>query len=156
MSAVFKSHVLRRDEKGFAGIPFKRLLLAAVSGGLTYTGIRLTASSYAIAIGIVVGIVSLILSSTQGGLPRWQRWGYGLRGWWLLRAARQPEGLAAQLARLFDLPLHLMQLDAQQLFGAAAGNAWNIGEWVTFSQAADADRDDGLALLDDPYGMTSP
>lgn len=28
MVAEFKSHVLSRDEKGFMGIPFKRLLLA--------------------------------------------------------------------------------------------------------------------------------
>ena len=41
MSADFKSHVLRRDEKGFFGIPFKRLLLAGVGGGLTYTLVNL-------------------------------------------------------------------------------------------------------------------
>jgi hypothetical protein len=29
VAAELKSHVLRRDEKGFMGIPFKRLLLAA-------------------------------------------------------------------------------------------------------------------------------
>lgn len=37
MAADFKSHVLLRDEKGFFGIPFKRLLLGGVGGGLTYT-----------------------------------------------------------------------------------------------------------------------
>ncbi len=41
MAADFKSHVLMRDEKGFMGIPFKRLLLAGVCGGLTYTIARI-------------------------------------------------------------------------------------------------------------------
>ena len=37
MAAELKSHVLLREEKGFLGIPFKRLLLAGVGGGLVYT-----------------------------------------------------------------------------------------------------------------------
>ena len=41
MTADFKSHVLRRDEKGFAGIPFRRLLVSGVSGGLVYTLTRI-------------------------------------------------------------------------------------------------------------------
>ena len=37
MAADFKSNVLLRDEKDFFGVPFKRLLLSGVGGGLTYT-----------------------------------------------------------------------------------------------------------------------
>ena len=44
MAADFKSHVLMRDEKGLFGIPFKRLLLAGVGGGLTYTIFNLAAA----------------------------------------------------------------------------------------------------------------
>jgi len=41
MAADFKSHILSRDEKGFGGIPFKRLLFGGIAGGLTYTVFRL-------------------------------------------------------------------------------------------------------------------
>ncbi len=37
MVAEFKSHVLSRDEKGFMGVPFKRLMLVGVGGGIVYT-----------------------------------------------------------------------------------------------------------------------
>ncbi len=45
-SASFKSNVLLRDEKGFMGIPFKRLLLAGVSGGLMYSASKLFAPGW--------------------------------------------------------------------------------------------------------------
>ncbi|MBE2272245.1 MAG: hypothetical protein IAE80_28680, partial [Anaerolinea sp.] len=65
MSADFKSHILRRDEKGFAGIPFKRLLAGGVAGGLAYTLLRLALPDLAIASGLVVGIGMLILTGSQ-------------------------------------------------------------------------------------------
>jgi hypothetical protein len=40
MAADFKSHILSRDEKGFGGIPFKRLLFGGIAGGFTYTLFR--------------------------------------------------------------------------------------------------------------------
>ena len=33
MAADFKSHILSRDEKGFGGIPFKRLLFGGIAAG---------------------------------------------------------------------------------------------------------------------------
>mgnify|MGYP001277120600 FL=1 len=73
MSADFKSHVLLRDEKGFPGIPFKRLLLAAVGGGLVYTLVRLASAEMALPVGVVTGLALLILTGLRGGLPLWQR-----------------------------------------------------------------------------------
>lgn len=32
MAADFKSHILSRDEKGFGGVPFKRLLFGGIAG----------------------------------------------------------------------------------------------------------------------------
>ncbi|MEM9955429.1 MAG: hypothetical protein AAF846_27755 [Chloroflexota bacterium] len=56
MAADFKSHVLRRDEKGFFGIPFKRLLLAGVIGGLAYTFSNIFLSLWAIPFGMGIGL----------------------------------------------------------------------------------------------------
>ena len=44
MAADFKSHVLLRDEKGLFGIPFKRLLLAGVGGGIPASLVQITVS----------------------------------------------------------------------------------------------------------------
>ena len=55
MSADFKSHVLLRDEKGFLGIPFKRLLLAAVGGGLVYTIVRFASAGASVPVGAIRG-----------------------------------------------------------------------------------------------------
>jgi len=73
MSAEFKSHVLMRDEKGFFGIAFKRLILAAVAGGLAYSVSRFGAPGAAIPLGIGVALLVLVMSGTRGGLPLWQR-----------------------------------------------------------------------------------
>ncbi len=96
MAADLKSHVLLRDEKGLLGIPFKRLLLAGVAGGMGYTLIRLVLPGWAAGAGVVVALGVLILSGTRGGLPLWQRWVLALRGSLLLAAVRQPEGLAGR------------------------------------------------------------
>jgi len=69
MGADFKSHVLLRDEKGFFGIPFKRLLLGGVGGGLTYTLFNIVMPTWAIPAGVVLAIFVLIMTGTRGGLP---------------------------------------------------------------------------------------
>ncbi len=57
MVAEFKSHVLSRDEKGFMVIPFKRLLLAGVGGGLIYTFAKVAASDWSIPLAIAARTV---------------------------------------------------------------------------------------------------
>ena len=151
MSADFKSHVLMRDEKGFAGMPFKRLLLAGVSGGMSYTLIRIAAPGWAVPAGIVVTLLILILSGTRGGLPLWQRLMYRVRGSLLLAAARDTQGLFGSLAQALELPVELVQLDAALVFAPAQPNYdIDMREWVTFARAAEADRDDGLVFVDAP------
>lgn len=68
MAADFKSHVLMRDEKGFMGIPFKRLLLAGVCGGLTYTLARLASPDWSIPVGIAVAVFALVMTGTLAHL----------------------------------------------------------------------------------------
>jgi hypothetical protein len=151
MAADFKSHVLLRDEKGFFGIPFKRLLLAGVSGGLTYTVCNIVMDSGSIPAGAVFALLVLALTGTRGGLPLWQRLIYRVRGSLLLAAARDTQGLFGSLAQALELPVELVQLDAALVFAPAQPNYdIDMREWVTFARAAEADRDDGLVFVDAP------
>ena len=151
MAADFKSHVLMRDEKGFIGIPFKRLLLGGVAGGLTYTLFNIALPSWSIPAGVVLAIVVLVMTGTRGGLPLWQRLLYRVRGSLLLAAARDTQGLLGSLAKSLELPIELVKLDAAVVFAPAQPNYdIDMREWVTFARAAEADRDDGLVFVDAP------
>jgi hypothetical protein len=151
MAADFKSHVLLRDEKGFFGIPFKRLLLGGVGGGLTYTFCNIVMPGWAIPAGVVLAIFVLIMTGTRGGLPLWQRLLYRVRGSLLLAAARDTKGLFGSLAKSLELPIELVKLDAAVVFAPAQPNYdIDMREWVTFARAAEADRDDGLVFVDAP------
>lgn len=148
MAADFKSHVLLRDEKGFFGIPFKRLLLGGVGGGLTYTicnrhvgnpgrrGTRHLRPHHD--------------RNTRRVSPR-RRLLYRVRGSLLLAAARDTQGLFGSLAKSLELPIELVKLDAAVVFAPAQPNYdIDMREWVTFARAAEADRDDGLVFVDAP------
>ncbi|MDX1993923.1 MAG: hypothetical protein SF029_16165 [bacterium] len=151
MSADFKSHVLLRDEKGFMGIPFKRLLLAGTSGGMVYAISRFAAPDIAVPAGAIFGLALLIFTGTRGGLPLWQRWMYRLRGMVLLLAAHDEASLVARTARALELPVDVVRLDAFEVFAPPLGALEiDVREWVTFAHAEEADRDDGLIFLDTP------
>ena len=151
MAADFKSHVLMRDEKGLMGIAFKRLLLAGVSGGFTYTLLRLGAPSWAIPGGITFGILVLVMTATRGGLPLWQRLLLHVRGSLLLAAVNAPHSTFAQVAIALELPVELANLDAAHVFASAQADiAIDMREWVTFAHPWDADQDDGLIFVDAP------
>ena len=109
MAADFKSHVLLRDEKGFFGIPFKRLLLAGVGGGLTYTFFNIAMPNWSIPAGAVLAVFVLVMTGTRGGLPLWQRLMYRMRGSLLLAAARDTQGLFGSLAKSLELPVELVR-----------------------------------------------
>lgn len=151
MAADFKSHVLMRDEKGMMGIPFKRLLLAGVSGGFAYTVLRLGLPGWAIPGGIVCALCVLIMTGTRGGLPLWQRLLLRARGSLLLAAVHVPEGLLGRFASLLELPVDLARLDGTQVFAPVQGDhAVDLREWVTFARPLDAEEHDGLVFLDAP------
>ncbi len=73
MVAEFKSHVLSRDEKGFLGIPFKRLLLAGVGGGLVYTVGKVAFPDWAIPLAVGISVLLVYFTSARGGISRWRR-----------------------------------------------------------------------------------
>lgn len=151
MSADFKSHVLLRDEKGFLGIPFKRLILAAVGGGLVYSLVRFASSEASLPLGVAAGIALLILTGLQGGLPLWLRLTYRLRGWLLTGAAAQAAGVFGQVATSLNLPLDLYQMDSIQIFAPAETEVIpDLHEWMLFTSPTEADAGDGLAFVTAP------
>jgi hypothetical protein len=151
IAADFKSHVLLRDEKGVFGIPFKRLLLAGVGGGLTYTVLGIALPNLAIPAGMIWALFVLVMTGTRGGLPLWQRLVYRLRGSLLLAAVHDTTGLFGKMATLLELPVELVQLDAAVIFvHAHSGEDLDMREWVTFARAAEADSGDGLVFVDAP------
>jgi len=114
--AEIKSHVLRRDEKGMFGIPFKRLLGAGISGVIVFMIARIIFSVGALPIGITGFIATLILTAQRGGLSLYTRLIYRLRGWLIIGAAGNTGGIIAQFADLLELPTHLVSLDGSQVF----------------------------------------
>ena len=148
MAADFKSHVLLRDEKGLFGIPFKRLLLAGVSGSMTYTFINLAVPGWSIPVAIITGIMTIVLTGLRGGIPLWQRLIYRLRGALLLIAVRYPRSPLGQLTQALALPVHLVRLDGTRLFTPPSPNSdIDLREWITF---AHAQEQDGLVFVDSP------
>ncbi len=155
-SATFKSNVLLRDEKGFMGIPFKRLLLAGVSGGLMYSASKLFAPTWSIPLAIGCAIALLIMTSPRGGLPRWQRWLYRLRGNLMLAMVDRPNSLAANISRFLELRSGPVLLDGAKLFVPVQSlrhGSVDWSEWVTYSEASEASRDDGFVVVESPLSL---
>lgn len=151
MSADFKSHVLLRDEKGFLGIPFKRLLLAAVGGGLVYTIVRFASAGASLPVGAVCGITLLVMTGMRGGLPLWQRLLYQVRGALLLAAGHQPASSLGKVAMMLELPSGLAHLDGAVVFVPLHSEVGiDLREWTLFTSPVEADHDDGLRFVSDP------
>ncbi|MFQ3647598.1 MAG: hypothetical protein SNJ80_11765 [Anaerolinea sp.] len=148
MAADFKSHVLRRDEKGLFGIPFKRLLLAGVGGGMAHTIFNLAVPSWSIPVAVVTALLTIALTGLRGGIPLWQRLIYRLRGTLLLIAARYPRSLIGQLAETLELPVELTRLDGARVFAPPSPSVdVDLREWITFAHAQETD---GLVFVDAP------
>ena len=151
MAADFKSHILSRDEKGFGGVPFKRLLFGGIAGGFTYTLCRFALPDLAIPAGVVVALMVVVLTAPRGGLPLWMRLWLNLRGSLLLAATSNPTGIAAELAKLLNLPLDTATLEGRTVFAPPAGLVEvDLSEWVTFARARDLDKGDGLVFVPSP------
>ena len=148
MAADFKSHVLLRDEKGVFGIPFKRLLLAGVGGGLTYTLFNLAVPGWSIPVAVAVALLTIVLTGLRGGIPLWQRLVYRLRGTLLLIAVRHPQSAIGQLTQTLELPIELVRLDGARVFAPPSQRVdVDLREWITFAHAQETD---GLVFVDSP------
>lgn len=144
MVAEIKSHVLRREEKGMFGIPFKRLLAAGIGGVIVFMVARLVFPLGAIPLGLVGFISVLLLSAQRGGLSLYTRLLYRVRGWLIIAAASQPGGKLAQLADMLELPTHLVVLDGTQVFAAYEKlQEVDLSQWETYA----APDEDGAGLV---------
>jgi hypothetical protein len=151
MAADLKSHVLRRDEKGFAGIPFKRLLLGGVSGGMVLIISRFAVGNWAFALAVLSTVLALTLTGSRGGLPLWQRLLYRLRGSLMLAAARKPKSIGGRLGTALDMPTGLVALDSEIVFAPPEGEVEaDMTEWITFASADEVDHDTGLVFVEKP------
>lgn len=149
MAADLKSHVLRRDEKGFAGIPFKRLLLGGVSGGMTLILTRFAVGNLAFLLAALTCIMTLALTGSRGGIPLWQRLLYRARGSLMLAAERQPRSLSGRLGAALAMPIGLVVLDSEAVFAPPEGEVEaDMTEWITFARAEEADHDAGLVFVE--------
>jgi len=144
MVAELKSHVLRRDEKGLFGIPFKRLLGAGISAMLIFTIARLVFPVGAIPVGAIGFSAALILSAQRGGLSLYTRLLYRLRGWLIIAATRQPDSFLSRLSDTLDLPTHLVTLDGGQIFVSQhSPTTVDLSQWQTYA----APDEDGAGLV---------
>ncbi|HML21002.1 MAG TPA: hypothetical protein PKD09_05095 [Aggregatilinea sp.] len=154
MAADIKSHVLRRDEKGFAGIPFKRLLLGGVSGGMTLILARFALGNVAFLLAVITFILALVLTGPRGGLPLWQRLLYRVRGSLMLAAERKPRSIGGRLGTALDMPTGLVTLDSEAVFAPPEGEVEaDMTEWITFAHADEADHDSGLIFVERPAAL---
>ena len=148
MAVDFKSHVLRRDEKGLFGIPFKRWLGAGVGGGLAYTMLQMIVPSYAIPFGVVLALCIMVLTAQRGGIALWQRLQFRIRGRLLIIAETHTDSFIAQIVDLLDLPSDLVKLDGSSVFAPPhAHHDIDLREWITFAHAGEKD---GLTFVDSP------
>lgn len=156
MAANLKSHVLRRDEKGFMGIPFKRLLFSGVGGGMVLIITRFAVGNLSFVLAFVAFIAALALTGPRGGIPLWQRLLYRVRGSLMLAAARKPNSPLGQLGNLFEVPADLVTLDGGVVFAPPEGEVeTDMTEWITFAHAKEADQDSGLVFVETPLEGTS-
>ena len=147
MAADFKSHVLRRDEKGFLGIPFKRWLLAGVVGGMCFAMGGVVLGTLNIPVAILLTVVLLVLTGERAGLPRWQSLLLRGRGRLILAAAANPAGLAAQLAHAFEIDTtSVFAVEGDTLFAPAEVST--VSDYVDWLTSLDATHDDDLVFLD--------
>ncbi len=134
MVAEIKSHVLRRDEKGMFGIPFKRLLGAGVGAVMLFMLVRFMLPIAAIPMGFIGFIGLLILTAQRGGLSLYTRLLYRVRGWLIITAVGQPNSLAKRIAEMLELPTHLVMLDGMTVFAPPEKVLEvDLSQWETYA-----------------------
>lgn len=150
MAAQFKSNVRLREEKGIGSVSMKRLIFCGVGAVLVFMVLRFTfLSNVALLMLVVVFAFLLILTGSRGGLPLWQRLLLGFRGGVVLAAARNPHGIAAQLAQMLNLDPSVVHLSQNWLFKSKqtvrVDADWS--EWVIFANLDEAEGARGLRFI---------
>ncbi len=131
----FKSHVIRRNEKGVFGIPFKRLLGCGLGAGALLTLLRTFAPEYAVLIALASFGVMLALTAPHGGIARYKHILYSVRWWLLTSASLAPRSVAGQVARALGVPGEGIDIDAGVLFSASDdAPRTQLSDWVSFTK----------------------
>src|SRR5258708_12108285 len=155
--ATFKSNILVREGKGFFGIPFKRIMLAFMSGALIYMISNFIVGGFSLVCGVVCGVLTVILTGPQGGIPLWQRLMYRLRGWLIMAQVDAPGSTAASLGKLLELHTDALVFSGDDLFRVPDDEAevldWS--EWLAFTHPPQPRTDPALQLLEDPLPPTA-
>src|SRR5690242_5405214 len=101
--ATFKSNVLVREEKGFAGIPFKRIMLGFMVGALVYMFTRFVTGNLSVFLGVAAAVAAIFLTAPGGGITLWQRLLYRLRGRLIMAQIQSPASTLASLGKFLEL-----------------------------------------------------
>lgn len=151
---TFKSHILRRDEKGVFGIPFKRLLGCGLGTGALFTLLRVALPDFAFPLGAITLVLLLIYTTPRGGIPRWRHIALNIQWRLLSAAALAPRTLSGQIGRALNLPVDAIDIDAERLFNQNEEDAprTSLTDWVSFSDAS-ANSENGLTFAATP-GLT--
>lgn len=157
MTAIQRSNVLKREEKGIGTISFRRLLVAGLGAILFFVfGSRIFGWALACLSGL--GLLAFILLLTQpvGGFPL------------AVHAARLAQGLAlmvvlrdpnSRVGQVIQAVLHLQpedgRLQAEQVYRGYQGDEplatlAEPEDWIIYREA----EDDGLAFAASPLGRT--
>ncbi len=159
--ADFKSNVLLRDEKGFFGIPLKRLIVAGMTGGGFYSIGKLFIGELALPFTLVIFILTIVMTSQKGGLPRWERLLLRVRGSLIISMIDHPDSLAAQIGKFFELKAENVALDGEQIFTAVEDNTGSdelvdFSDWTLYADARAAKANDGLVIVERPKAHLPP
>lgn len=150
--ATFKSHVLRRDEKGLLGIPFKRWLGAGLGGAVVMTLLKIFLPDQSLVIGLVAFVLTLYFTSPHGGIARWQR--LVLKWQWIFRMAAlaAPHSVFGQIGLSLQLSADPLDIDGTRFFQPddAVPSRTQLTDWVSFLRPLDVTTGDGLIFSKQP------
>jgi hypothetical protein len=146
--AEFKSHVLRRDEKGLFGIPFKRLLFSGLGGGMVTTMTKMVTPEWSVPLGIVSMFVFLFLTAPRGGIPRWQVLLFHLRWRLVTGVTLAPKSVMGTLGQALRLPYGGLDIDGAAVFRPDDESAprTTLTDWVSFARYDAEDTSEALLL----------
>ncbi len=150
--AEFKSHVLRREEKGMFGIPFKRLLFSALAGGAVTTITKIPLPDLSVLLGIASVFVFLFLTAPRGGIARWKLILFGVR-WQLMSAAvLTPKSLAGSIGQALGFPGEGLDIDGDVVFKPDSDSAPRtaLTDWISFARYDSSDTAEGLVFSPTP------
>jgi len=157
--ATFKSNVLVREEKGFAGIPFKRIMLGFMVGALAYMFTRFVAGNLSVFLGVGAAVLAIVMTAPGGGIVLWQRLLYRLRGRLIMAQIQSPASTLASLGKFLELHTDALVFSGEDLFKLPEDDKAELvdwSEWQTFTEVSEAIRGEGVQIVEGPQALRLP